>query len=475
MLNVMRKNHRLISFGLIFVFVLQLVSGLRVNAAFVPNIDKIYSEGAYMVNLNTDVVVYSKNENQRFYPASTTKIMTAIIVLENCDDAKLNSTVRIGHDAFNEFWSGDKNKEGASNAALEAGQTNITYLDCLYALMLVSACEAGNILALNLCGSIEDFTALMNEKAQEIGCKDTHFANTHGLWEEDNYSTPYDMYLIAKYGYDRVPRFMEICDTDSRSFPANQYNPDGYVKYNINPLISPSSEYYLEYAHGIKTGSIDCYYDKDGNVHDGGRCLVSSAQKDGFTYLLVTMQAPYFNEAGERINFAAKDHFNLYSWAYNYFTYQTVVEQDQPYTEVDVEQGEENRLVLLARNDFTTIVPKELAESGDSPVQIKKSLIYDQVTAPVSRGEILGKLDIVYQGELVETVDLIAAKSVARSQVAFLADRAKSLTDTSWFTPLLILLGVCIAALLVLLSVRRRKLIREARRRERQRRRNSYR
>lgn len=472
---VIRKFKGLISFVLIFAVILQIPLGFKADAAFVPDIDRIYSEGAYMVNMNTGVVVYSKNENKRFYPASITKIMTAIIVLENCDDAKLNSPVRIGYDAFNEFNSDDRNKQGPSHAALEAGQTNITYLDCLYALMIVSACEAANILALNLCGSIEDFTALMNKKAEELGCKDTHFSNAHGLWEEENYTTPYDMYLIARYGYDRVPKFMEICDTASHSFPANQYNPDGYIKYNINPLISPGSEYYLEYAHGIKTGSIDYYYDKDGNTCDGFRCLVSSAQKDGFSYLLVTMQAPYANESGEAINFAAKDHYNLYNWAYKSFVYQTVVSQDQAYTEVDVEQGEENRLVLLARNDFTTIVPKDLAEGGDSPVQVKKTLIYDSVTAPVSRGEVLGKLDIVYQGELVQTVDLIASKSVARSQVAFLADRAKSLTDTSWFIPLLILLGVCIVALLVLLSIRRRKLIQEARRRERQRRRNSYR
>lgn len=470
-----KKFKGLISFVLIIALFLQMPLGHTVNAAFVPDIDKIYSEGAYMVNLDTGVVVYSKNENQRFYPASTTKIMTAIIVLENCDEAKLNSTVRISSEAFDEFWSGDKNKEGPSTAALEAGQTDITYLDCLYALMVASACEAANILALNLCGSIEAFADLMNQKAQELGCKDTHFSNAHGLWEAENYSTPYDMYLIARYGYDRVPKFMEICDTVSYGFPANKNNPDGYIKYNYNPLISPSSEYYLEYAHGIKTGSLPDYYDTDGVKHEGFRCLVSSAQKNGFSYLTVTMQAPYHDESGNSVNYSAKDHYNLYNWAYDSFVYQTVVEQDAPFAEVDVEQGEDNRLMLLARNDFTTIVPKDLAESGDSPVQVKKTIIYDSITAPVSRGEVLGKLDIVYQGELVQTIDLVASKSVERSQVAFLADRARSLTDTSWFVPLLILLAVCIIALLVLLSIRRRKLIQEARRRERQRRRNSYR
>ncbi|MCM1055667.1 MAG: D-alanyl-D-alanine carboxypeptidase [Bacteroides sp.] len=435
-------------------------------------LDKIYSEGVYMVNLDTDIVICSKNENQRFYPASITKIMTAVIVLENCPD--LDAKVRISYDATNEFWGGDPNKQGPSTAALEAGQTNISYRDCLYALMLASACEAANILALNLCGSIENFTALMNGKAKQLGCLDTHFSNAHGLWEAENYSTPYDMYLISRYAYDRVPGFMEICDTYSYAFPANQYNPDGYTKYTTNPLITPSSDFYLDYVHGVKTGSIDVYYDKDGNVHDGGRCLVTTAQKNGYTYLIVTMQAPFYNEEGKSYNYSALDHYNLYEWAYKSFTYKEVVTKGEICTELDVEQGEEDRIQLAAESDFTTIVPSDLAEnSDDGPVQRKRTILYDNVIAPVKKGEILGKLDIVYQGEVIKTIDLVAAKSIERSQVAYLMDRARSLTETSWFSPLLVLLLICILTDIVLMAIRRRKLIQEARKNERMRRRRN--
>lgn len=467
---------QVISFILIFAVLFQIPVGQDIEAAFVPDVEKVYSDGVYMVNMDTGVVIYSKNENQRYYPASITKIMTAIVVLENCHD--LNEKVRISYEATNEFWEGDPNKTGASNAALEAGQTNISYLDCLYALMLASACEGANVLAINLCGSVEAFVELMNKKAADLGCKGTHFSNAHGLWEEDNYTTPYDMYLISRYAYDNVPKFMEICDTTSYEFPANKYNPDGYVKYTTNPLITPSSDYYLEYVHGIKTGSIDYYYDKDGTAHDGGRCLVTTAQKDGYTYLLVTMQAPYFNEEGKSYNYAALDHNNLYKWAYGSFVYQTVVNENEICTEIDVEQGETDRLQLVTRDGFTTIVPKDLAdgqESGNSgPVQKKMTLLYENVVAPVSKGEVLGKLDIIYQGDLVRTIDLVAAKSVERSQVAYLTDRAKSLTDTSWFMPLVILLIICIIVLFVLLTIRRRRLIQEARRKERRRKRNGF-
>ena len=237
---------------------------------------------------------------------------------------------------------------------------------------------------------------------------------------------------------------MEICDTASYFFPPNSNNPEGYTLYTTNQLMRTSSDFYLEYVHGIKTGSIDYYYTKNENgeyeKHPGGRCLVTTAQKDGYTYMLVTMQAPYYDSEGKSYNYAAKDHYNLYEWAYKSFVYQTVVSKDQVFSEVSVEQGENDRLQLIAMDDYTTIVPKQLAEEGDpsgsntesSPVQKKVVPIYDEIIAPVAKGEVLGKLEVVYQGETIRTLDLVAAKSVERSQIAYLADKAKSLTETSW-------------------------------------------
>lgn len=431
----------------------------------------LYSEGIYMVNLDTGVTVYAKNENVRYYPASTTKIMTCIIVMENVPD--LDKKVTITYAATDEFWTGDPNKTGASNAALEAGQENITFKDCLYALMLASACEAANILALNTAGSVEAFAALMNAKAAELGCTGTHFSNAHGLWEADNYTTPYDLYLITKYAYDSVPGFMEICDTYSYDFPANTYNPDGYTKYTTNPLITPTSDFYLEYAHGIKTGSIDVYYDSSGNVHDGGRCLVSTASKDGYTYMLVTMQAPFYDSNGQSYNFAAADHVTLYEWALSNFIMQKVVDEGQIAGEIDVEQGEETRLQLLTDFSFSTLLPKSLAENMTSdssgPLQKKITYKYDSVTAPVTKGEILGTMEVIYQGETISTIDLIAAKSIDRSQFAYIMDRARSVLDTSWFMPLLALLALLLIVQTVLLLIRRRRLVQEAKRKARRR------
>ena len=451
-----------------FLIISMIFSSVSVcAAAFVPDTE-VHSEGVYMVNLDTGIVIVAQNEHERYYPASTTKIMTCIVAMEHIAD--LDAKVIITYDANNEFWEGDPNKSDVSNCALEAGQENITFRDCLYGLMVPSGCDAANVLALNISGSIPEFVELMNQKAQEIGCTGTHFSNAHGLWEADNYSTPYDMYLISRYAYDNVPGFMEICDTQSYDFPPNEWNPDGYTKYTSNPLITPSSDFYLDYVHGIKTGSIDYYYDEAG-THDGGRCLVSTARKNGYNYMLVTMQAPYFHDAGESYNYSALDHYNLYEWALNNFVYATVVPEGSICAEVDVEQGEEDRLQLVTDFSFSTLLPNELAEAiaegGTGPIQKKVTYLYEQVIAPVTKGEVLAQMDVIYQDEVIATMDLVAVKSVERSQLAYVADRARSLFDTSWFLPLIALLIVLILTVAVLMVIRRRRLVREAKRKAR--------
>lgn len=444
---------RIFAFLFAFSIFAAEIASVPASAAFEPDA-VIYSEGVYMINMDTDIVVYEKNASQRFYPASTTKIMTAIVAMENITD--LDANVRITYDATNEFWEGDPNKEGPSNAALEAGQDNITYRDCLYALLVSSACEAANVLAINVCGSVEAFVSKMNEKAAELGCIDTHFANTHGLWEADNYTTPYDLYLISKYAYDKVPGFMEICDTTSYDLPANTYNPDGYTKYTTNALISNSSEnsFYYEYAHGIKTGSIDYYWDEAGNSHAGGRCLVTTATRNGFNYMIVSMWAPYFNDAGESYNYAAYDHVTLYKWAFSTFSYVTVLSRNDVIGEVKVEQGEgADHVSLVPVQDYSTLLPSYLDMTTIQTIVDAETT----VTAPVEKGQVMGTVELKLADETMIKVNLIASSGVERSQIAYITEQVKNITDTTWFKLCAVLLAAMIIALVVLVAIRRRQ------------------
>ena len=439
------------------------IADLSLISAFEPDV-KVYSDGVFMVNLDTDVVVYQKNATKKLYPASTTKIMTCIIAMELIAD--WDAYVNISYDATNEFWTGDPNKEGPSNAALEAGQTNITYKDCIYGLMVSSACEAANVLALNTCGSIEAFVAKMNEKAKNIGCVNTHFGNTHGLWQEDNYSCAYDMFLIAKYAYEHIPNLLEICDTYQYEFPPNEYNPDGYIKTATNALIINTAEnpFYYEYAHGIKTGSIDYYWDKDGNVHDGGRCLVSLAKKGGYTYMISSLQAPYFNEAGEKYNYSAHDHVNLYEWAFSTFNYETVISENDIVSEIKVEQGAtKDHVSLYPANSYATLLPDYLDKSAiQRVIDAKTSMV-----APVREVEVLGTLELRLDGETLAKIDLVASETIERSQIEYIKEQVGNVTGTNWFRILLVLLIVLIIVLIVLLHLRKRQRQAEARKKAR--------
>lgn len=438
MLNA-KKLKGLVSFVLLFAVILQFSPKLRAISDIEPDVN-LHSEGVYMVNLETDTVIYSKNEFERFYPASLTKIMTAIVVMENCPD--LSQRVRVGEDAFAEFSSGNPNKEGIASAGLEPGQQNLTYRDCLNALMISSACEAGNILALNLCGSIKAFTDLMNGKAEELGCQGTHFSNAHGLWERDNYSTPYDMYLMARYGWDHVEGFAELCDMRSYSLPANTAHPGGYTLDTVNSLLSYKSKYYVPYAHGIKTGSINFYYDEYGNTYKGMKCMVSTAQKDGLSYMTVTMQAPFFSKTGEAKSYAAEDHVNLYNWVYDSFECRAAVAEGEVFASVGVKQSREGRVELATKTGYYLILPKGSTEDGT--VETKLNLSALSVDAPVYEGDVLGSIDVYYGGELAETIDLVAAKSVGVAQPSSFQQLFESLADNRWVVYTAAFMGFCL-------------------------------
>ena len=404
-----------------------------------------------MVNTDTDIVVVSKNADKKMWPASTTKIMTCLVALENIKD--FDAYVLCPYAAFNEFHEDNINYKGASNAAIEAHQNNITYWDLLYALMVRSGCEAANILAYNIGGeSIDNFIAMMNDKAKEIGCKNTHFSNTHGLWDENNYTTAYDLYLITKYAMENYPRFMEICDTYSYDMPPNEYNPEGYTITQTNKLMQPSSEYYYEGVHGVKTGSIDQYYPKqpDGtytydNAVEGSRALVTTAEKEGFHYIIVSLGAPYFTEDGTNLSF--KDHIDLYDWAFSEFEYTLVINKNEQITQIGVDKGKDVDTVgLIVTEDYYTLLPKSL---DHSTIQRICEPIVEQLEAPVEKGVDMGNLQLRLNGETLVNMKLVTEKYVELDMKEYYKEKILEFVQDKRF--IAIVVGVVL--LIILLGV----------------------
>lgn len=441
----------------IFLSFILLFSAFGTNltsyAAFSPSFE-LYSEGVYMVNLDTGIVVASKNPDKKLYPASTTKIMTCLVALENVKN--FNQKVDCDYECYNEFsWVAEfynPNFVSPSNAAIEPLQDNITYQDCMYALMLRSGCEAANILAYNISGSLDAFVDLMNKTAQKIGCTNTHFTNAHGLFEPDNYTTAYDLYLITKYALDNYPGFMRYCTAYEYDMPANSDNPNGYTIYTTNRMMNVESEYYDMGVKGIKTGSISDYVlKKDGkwdedNPIDGFCSLVTYCERDGYKYLLVTLQAPYYDEEGEGGYTHFEDHKALYDWAYSEFELKQIIGKNTQVATVEVEMGKNaDEVGIVTTEEYFTLIPKSLDSTAIQ--QILPTV--EPFTAPVEKGESVGMLELKLNGETLTYIPLVTETGIELDMIAKYKDRLKTVLGSPGVIASFVIMIVMIIAFAV--------------------------
>lgn len=412
------------------------------------NEEDLYSDSVYMVNLDTDTVIVSKNPDKKQYPLSTTKIMTVLVALEKVKD--FSAKVEVPYECFNEFHEGNPNYSNVSNAEIAPTQDNLTYWDCLYAVMLPSGCEAANIIAYNVAGSLEGFVDMMNDTAKEIGCVNTHFDNAHGLFSEDNFTTAYDMYLITRYALDNYEEgFMRLCSATEYDMPANKYHPNGYTITNTNQLMTASSPYYCEGVKGIKTGTVSqYYYKKDGkwdtkNYVPGSRALVSTAERNGYHYLIVTLGTPYYNEDGSVTDTIGTftDHKNLYNWAFNEFEYTQIISKNQELMQAKVEKGEDTDSVGLETTEaFSALLPKS---TGESAVQ-KVLPTVQPLVAPVEAGMTVGDLELRLNGETIATIPLVTNRGVDIDPVIYYREKI-----SAFFHHPLVIAGIAIAVVLI--------------------------
>lgn len=340
----------------------------------------IESDGAVLIDSNTGTVLYGKNENGKLYPASTTKILTAILAIENC---KLTDKITASYDAVMSIPS------GYSNAAIQPGET-LTMQEFLDMFLIHSANEVGNIFAEHISGSIENFAKLMNKKVIELGCKNTHFTNPSGIHDSEHYSTAYDMALITKYCM-KNEIFRETVAKTSCKIEATDKYEERYFK-NTNDLLNSSTKYYYEYAIGVKTGY----------TSQAKRCLISASLKDNLELITVILGA---QTADARYH----DTINLFEYGYSNYKIQQVAYKNSLVDELIIGNATKDtqNLSLLVKNDVTGIVPANLDLNNlDYSIELN-----DLIAAPIEEGTVLGK--ITYNiGEFAYSSDLIASHSV---------------------------------------------------------------
>lgn len=294
---------------------------------------KIYSEAAILIEAKTGKILYEKNINERKYPASTTKILTAIIAIENCD---LNETATASNYAVNSLDS------GYTKANIQVGET-FTIEQLLNVMMVQSANEAATIIAEHISGNVSEFSKLMNQKAIEIGCKNSNFLNANGIHDENHYSTAYDMALIARYCM-KNETFRNLANKMECSLPRTEFWQDEQVEengerifYNTNRLLDPNHRYYYPYAIGIKTGF----------TTPAKNCLVSASNKDGFETIAVILHGETTEDG---LSARYLDTINLFEYGYNNYKLEDIL---QEYPSVAISSVKEENNINYTENNNT--------------------------------------------------------------------------------------------------------------------------
>ncbi len=394
------------------------------------------SEALYLLNMDTNTAVFEQNSQQKMYPASTTKIMTYIVAVENIDD--LNTTrILVDEEILAQL---DGTDSSMSVAQYFTGEY-VTAYDLLECMMIMSGNEAALLLASYVGdGSVQAFVDMMNEKAEELGCTGTHFTNPHGLHDEDHYTTAEDLAIITSYALT-LPEFSEITNMTEAYLTVDA---DGdYPMTTTNYLIDETrgGDYYYEYAKGVKTGTTD----------EAGYCLVSTATKDGYTYMCVALGAPSVDSSGNEVtdNGAMTDSKTLYEWAFSTLENKTVITEDTIICEVAIELAwDKDTVRLVPQGSYSTLLPTDV-ESSSIDIQTD---VPDSLTAPIIQGTVVGTATISYAGNELTTVNLIAEETVERSKLLYFLDIAKQILSSQWMI-ISIIAVVCLIVVYVIITI----------------------
>lgn len=380
---------KLCSFLLAILLVLPLSAGVfAAEVETAPPVqgqkDPIYdialdSQGVYVFNPETGTAIYEKAADSRMYPASTTKIMTALVVLEMCEDPK-NTTVTVTNMQMFDYIIND----GGVHMGLVRGETFTVY-DLLVGMMLASYCDAPELLAQHFGnGDISAFVAKMNERAEKMGLRNTHFENTHGLHNANHYSSPKDMALILWEAVQNET-FREIISLRSYTIPATGYRPERNVRFSISSYLE-TDDYYLDAYVGGKSGYTD----------QAGRCLATYSETDEISFVSVLFGANMDYSRYYPGNMAQIETHTLISYALENFEIRTVLEKGDTVGSVGITDSE-TRLPVIAGEEI-----RVLNRKGNEPgfsVDLPAEITVDQV----ENDKEIGKALLSFNGETAES------------------------------------------------------------------------
>ena len=382
----------------------------------------VEAKAAILYELNTDTILLEQDADMKLFPASTTKLMTALVALEygNPDDV-----VTVTNEAIDGLY-----EMGSASYLLNNEQ--IAFKDLLRYLLIGSGNDAANALAIHVSGSIEGFVDLMNNRAKELGMTNTHFINPHGLHNEEHYTSARDLLTLAVEAM-KNDIIAELVAQDEVVLPITNKHDRTTTKYTTNHLISQKStgEYYYEGAFGIKTGT----------TTPAGLCLVAGCSKGDYTYYSVVLGCEKME--GRSLQF--EETIKLFNWGAASYSQQVMLSSSEPITTVPVRLADEKDSVVVRPAENITAMLPNTFETTDLDLEYT---LAEDVVAPVAAGDVLGKLTVRYEDKSYQ-LDLIAAESVERSTMLYVLDRVTAFFTSTTFK----IIVASIVALIVILVV----------------------
>ncbi len=370
----------------------------------------------YIESLDTGTVLFEKNSTQKAAPASLTKIVTAALALKHCED--LNTVITVPEHCIRAL-----DGTGSSLAGIKIGE-EITMRSLLYCLMVSSANEAAMIIADYIGGTIADFIGMMNDLAAELGCTNTHFMNPHGLDEPDHYSCASDMAKITKYAME-FPVFNEITATKEYTLPATNKNDERKINTTNFMMRESYKEYYLEGAKGIKTGS----------TTNAGKCVVTTAAQNGYSYIAVAMKAPFYDydKDGYDENFAFMDVKAMMEWTFKNIKLKTVTDPSHIVTVAKVKYAwGVDHVRLVPAEEYFALVPVGV-DSKSVLVEPVEGSMPEALEAPVKKGDEVCEAVVKYSGEEIARIKLVAAEDIDFSLILLVFGKLGDLAKTTGF------------------------------------------
>ena len=374
---------------LLFLFILLIPSHLLAVSVNCPNV--------ILIDADSGRILYEKDAYSKAFPASTTKIMTAILTLEN---ANLNDYAVASYAAVMSV------PIGGSNTAIQVGES-LTIEELLQCLLIASGNDAANVLAEYVGGSIESFISMMNTKATELGCLNTNFVNANGLHDNNHYSCAYDLAIMYKYAWNKFPKFREISSTIKFRLPITEkYANDDRVFVNSNRMLIPSSgsdnkNYYYEYITGGKTGY----------TSEAKNCLVASASKNGFNLIAVVLGG---TQDSSGYSYRFMDTKALFEYGFSNLSKETIAEKDSIIDTIKIENApSDNNLlnVVLADSLILTINLEDVTTTFTPSIHLN-----EVIEAPIDKGDILGTATYtIYDTDY--TINLVAGNNIEKQNL----------------------------------------------------------